>query len=251
MQEKRKTTRIEAFLTLRYSPEISSKDSWNIALIRNISESGVLFDTIKQFQVGENLFLKLKIPLDPDNWMETKGSVVESFPYMGKFFLTRLKFTDFTDAQKSLIKNYVAWFLSKNQSKSMEPGNDKREEKRVYKNLILSYGIQNHLGVVEKWDITTVKNFSRTGMVFTSSHACEDKIDFMIKLPTHPYEYLRIRGIVIESSALKLANSETATGTFLTRIKFIDVKDEQDKLLSDYVEWVIKNCSDKPKKEDA
>lgn len=252
MQEKRKSIRIEKSLMIRYSPEIGNKDSWNIALIKNISEAGVLFDTNKQFQAGENILLMLKIPLDPYNWMETKGSVVESLPYIGKSFLTRLKFICINEAQRNLIRDYVAWFLSnKNPNNPISSQNEKRKAERIYKSLTVSYGIQNHLGVVEKWDITTVRNFSKTGMVFTSSYACEDKIDFMIKIPSHPYECLRIRGRVIESSALKLANSETATGTFLTRVEFIDLKNEQHKLLCDYVEWFIKNDPDRPKKEDA
>jgi len=252
MQEKRKSIRIEKSLMIRYLPEIDNNDNWNMALVKNISESGVMFDTNKQFPVGENIRLRLKIPFDPHNWLETKGSVVESFPYVGKFFLTRLKFICMNDAQKSLIKDYVTWFLNsrKKQGKQMDLPNDKRQAERINKNLIVSYGIQNYLGVVEKWDITTVRNFSKTGMVFTSSSACEDKIDFMIKIPSRPYEYLRIRGRVIKSSALKFTNSETATGIFLTRVEFIDIKNEQYKTLGDYVEWFIKNGPGKHKKED-
>ena len=252
MEEKRQSVRIEKPLTVRYSPEIDSKDNWNVSFIKNVSETGISFDTNKQFQAGENILLMFKIPLDPYNWLETKGSVVESRPSTGKSFLTRLKFISIKEAQRNLIRDYVTWFLSKeNPSSPMSSQNEKRKAERIYKSLIVSYGIQNHLGVVEKWDITTVRNLSKTGMVFTSSYACVDKIDFMIKLPSHPYEPLRIRGRAIESSALKLANLETATGTFLTRVEFIDLKDEENKLLCDYVEWLIKNDPDRIKKEDA
>jgi len=252
MQEKRKSVRIEKSLMVKYSPETDSKNNWNVSFIKNISEAGMLFDTNKQFQAGENILMMLKIPLDPYNWMEIKGSVIESQPFMGKVFLTRLKFICINEAQIGLIRNYVSWFLSnKNPNNPAGSQNEKRKAERIYRSLNVSYGVQNHLGVVEKWDITMIRNFSKTGMVFTSSYACEDKIDFMIKLPSHPYEHLRIRGMVIESSALKFANSETATGTFLTRVEFIDLKDEQNKLISDYIEWLIKNDPDRPKKEDA
>lgn len=252
MEEKRKSVRIEKPLTIRYSPEIASKDNWNVSFIKNISESGISFDTNKQFQAGEIILLMFKIPLDPYNWMETKGSVVDSRPYIGKTFLTRLKFTSISEAQVNLIRDYVTWFLSqKSSANPITSDSDKRKAERIYKSLIVSYGIENHLGVVEKWDITTIRNFSKTGMVFTSGYACADKVDFMIKLPSHPYEPLRVRGRVIESSALRLANLETVTGTFLTRVEFIDLKEEDNKLLCDYVEWLIKNDPDKPKKEGA
>lgn len=250
MQEKRESVRIEKPLMVKYSPEIGGKDNWNVSFIKNVSELGILFDTNKQFQAEESILLMLKIPLNPHNWMEIKGSVVESRPYIGKYFLTRLKFICINEAQRNLIKDYVAWFLNnKNPKNLISSQNEKRKAERIHKSLIVSYGIQNHLGVVEKWDITTARNFSKTGMVFTSSYACEDKINFMIKIPSHPYEYLRIRGRVIESSTLKLANSKTATGTFLTRVEFIDLKNEPHKLLCDYVEWFIKNDPNRPKKE--
>jgi|GEM_PF-196478 Tfp pilus assembly protein PilZ len=252
MEEKRKFIRIEKTLVVKYSSEINNRGNWDLTSVKNISEEGMMLDTSKQFQVGENILLMFKIPLDPFNWIETKGSVIESIPYTGKTFLTRLKFSGISEAQKRLIKDYISWFLgNKAPDGSMSLQNEKRKSERIYKNLMLSYGIQNHLGVVEKWDIATVRNFSRTGMVFTSSYACVDKVDFMIKLPSHPYDLLRIRGKVIESSALKLPNLETVSGTFLTRVEFIDLKDEENKLLCDYIEWLIKNDPDRPKKEDA
>ena len=252
MQEKRGSIRIEKSLMIRYSPEINSKGGWDITFIRNISEAGVLFDTNKQFQIGENVLVMLKIPLDPDNWLEAKGSVVESIPYMGKSFLTRLKFNYINDAQSNLIKDYVSWFLNtKGKAKQVFSHDEKRKAERINKTLIVSYGKQGPRGIVEKWDITTVRNISSTGMVFTSSHVCEGKIDFMIKIPSRPFEDLSIRGKVIESSALKLTNSDVASKTFLTRVEFINLENGHNKLLSDYVEWLIKNDPDKPKKEGA
>ena len=252
MEEKRKSVRIEKPLMVKYSPEKDSRDNWNVAFIKNISEEGMLFDTNKQFPAGESILLMLKIPLDPYNWIETKGTVIDSRPFIGSTFLTRLKFTSINQAQKNLIRDYVVWFLSHNSAGNTESSqNEKRKAERMYKSLIVSYGIENHLGIVEKWDITSVRNFSKTGMVCTTSYACEDKIDFMIKLPSRPFEPLHIRGMVIESSALKLANSETATGTFLTRVEFVDLKNEHYKLICDYIEWLIKNNPDRPKKEDA
>ena len=251
MQEKRKSVRIEKPLMVKYAQEGGGENNWNVAFIKNISEAGILFDTNKQFPPGENILIMLKIPLDPDNWMETKGIVVESRHFMGSFFLTRLKFTSINDAQRALIKDYVSWFLStQHPEKHIDSENDKRKATRIYKNLIVSYGVQNHLGVVKKWDITTVRNFSKTGMVFTAGYICDDTIDFMIRLPSNPHEPLHIRGRVIESSTLKLANTESINGTFLTRVEFINLKDEHSKLLSDYIELLIKNDSGRPKKED-
>jgi len=250
MQEKRRSIRISKPLMIRYLPEYGNKKDWNFSFIKNISEAGVLFDTNKQFVEGENLRLMLKIPLDPDNWLETDGRVVESKPFMGNFFLTSAKFTSLKDSQKTLIKDYVEWFLStQNSGKQINSENDKRKATRIYKNLMVSYGVQDYLGVVKKWDITTVKNFSRIGMAFTAGYLCEDTIDFLIRVPSHPHAPLHIRGRVVESRGLKTGGTGSSE-TFFTRVEFIDVRKEQDKLLSDYIDWLIKNDPERPKKED-
>jgi len=251
MQEKRKSIRIEKPLMVKYALDCAGENDWNVAFIKNISEAGILFDTNRQFPAGENILIMLKIPLDPDNWIEAKGVVIDSRHFMSNFFLTRLKFTTLNDAQRALIKDYVAWFLSTQAPvKHIASENDKRKATRIYKNLMVSYGVRNNLGVVEKWDITTVKNFSKTGMVFTSSYICKDMVDFMIRLPSHPYEPLHINGRVIESGALKSSSSGSIEGTFLTRVEFINLKKEHSDLLNDFIDWLIKNDPDRPKKED-
>ncbi len=251
MQEKRKSIRIEKPLMVKYALDCAGGKGWNVAFIKNISEAGILFDTNRQFPAGENILVMLKIPLDPDNWIEAKGIVVDSRPFMGNFFLTSLKFTTLNDAQRALIKDYVAWFLS-TQSPAQHTvfENDKRKATRIYKNLMISYGVRNNLGVVEKWDITTVKNFSKTGMVFTSGYICKDMVDFMIRLPSHPYEPLHINGRVIESSTLKSAGSGSISGTFLTRVEFINLRKEHSDLLNDFIDSLIENDPGRPKKED-
>ncbi len=250
MEEKRSSVRIEKPLMVKYLPQGSDKENWRVAFIKNISETGLLFDTNSQFQSGDSILLMIKIPLKPDDWIDTKGSVIESFPFVGRSFLTRLKFTGMNHEQRALIKDYVSWFLN-TQTGGKSPGsdNDKRKAVRIYKNITVRYGVQNHLGVVEKWDITTVINLSKTGLVFTSGFACSETIDFMIKLPSHPYEPFHIRGRVIESSQFKLADSTVLKDTFLTRVEFIYPKEEYKKLLFDYVDWLIKNDQGKPKKE--
>ncbi|MFA6129758.1 MAG: PilZ domain-containing protein [Candidatus Omnitrophota bacterium] len=253
MLEKRKSVRIEKSFIIKYSPETSNKNNWDISFIKNVSETGVLFDTNKQFQAAETILVMFKIPFDPYNWIEAKGSVIESAPFIGGSFLTRIKFTSINESQRKLIKDYVAWFSRKDKpcNPVSSSDNEKRKAERIYKSLIVSYGIQNHLGVVEKWDITTVINFSKTGMVFTSNYICGDIIDFMIKLPSRPYENLCIRGRIIECKTLKLENSDTPTGTYFTRVEFVNLEGEQNKLLCDYVDWVITNDPGRPKKEDA
>jgi hypothetical protein len=72
----------------------------------------------------------------------------------------------------------------------------------------------------------------------------------MIKIPSHPYEPFHIRGKVIASNGLKLSDSTTLKGTYFTRVEFVYLKDEYKKLLFDYIDWLIKNDPDRPKKED-
>jgi len=248
MQEKRKTKRIKKTLVAQYFCESNPKASWDSTCIKNISEEGLLFTTNKQFAAGDILQLMFKIPLDPLNWVKTQGKVINSTVSTGDSFLTRIEFTGLNESQKKLMRDYVDWFLRDNSaSQEIDWQNENRKAPRIQKDLITMYGMQNNQGLVEKWDTTLVKNFSEIGMGFitTSSFSRGDKIDFMIKIPTHPFDWLRLYGKVIESVVLKGIGRNSISQTYLTRAEFIDIKDEEKKLIQDYITWFLN------KKEEA
>jgi len=242
MQEKRKTKRIKKTLTAQYFCESDPKASWDSTCIRNISEKGLLFTTNKQFTAGDILQLMFKIPLDPLNWVKTQGKVINSTVLSGDSFLTSIEFTELNDNQKKLMQDYVDWFLRNNSSvKEIDWQNENRKAPRIQKNLMAMYGMQNSQGLVEKWDTTLVKNFSEIGIGFitTSAFAFGDKIDFMIKIPTRPYDWLRLHGKAIESVVLKGIGTNSISQTYLTRAEFTDIKSEEKKLIQDYITWFL------------
>ena len=242
MQEKRKTKRIKKTLVAQYFCESYPKASWDATSIMNISEEGLLFTTNKQFAAGEILQLMFKIPLDPLNWVKTQGKVINSTVLSGDSFLTRIEFTSLNDTQKKLMRDYVDWFLRNNPSlNETDWQNENRKAPRIQKDLMAMYGMQNNQGLVEKWDTTLVKNFSEIGMGFItmSSFSRGDKIDFMIKIPTRPFDWLHLHGKVIESAILKGIGKNSIIERYLTRAEFIDTKDEEKKLIQDYITWFI------------
>jgi hypothetical protein len=113
--ERRKTIRINKSLVARYSLDGMI---WDMSHVRDFSEGGLQITTNKRFAAGEILRLRTKIPLEPFVWQELCGRVIDSAALLTRFnnpmydtCITRIElFTD--DAQKTLLRNYVAWFLS-------------------------------------------------------------------------------------------------------------------------------------------
>ncbi|MDD3345351.1 MAG: PilZ domain-containing protein [Candidatus Omnitrophica bacterium] len=251
MQEKRKAVRIAKSLMVKYSPD-GGASGWDVSFIKNISEDGVLFDTGREFPAGSQVSLMFKVPSDLQNWIEAKAEVVASEPFIGKIFLTRFKFIEIGETQKKSVKRYIERIIDPSGARNGDtPENDRRKAARVNKKLMICYGRLDSRGEVEKWDMTSTQNFSKTGMIFTSAYPCQGTVEFMVKIPSRPFESLRIRGKVIESKELKIADSRAAAGTFLTRVEFIELKEEYDKLLGDYVEWLARNETGNSKKEGA
>ena len=76
--EKRKAPRIEKVLTVRYSSIRQEVDSWDSSTLKNISTTGIMLYTNKMLARGELVKLLIKIPFDPQHWLETNGQVIES-----------------------------------------------------------------------------------------------------------------------------------------------------------------------------
>ncbi len=106
--------------------------------------------------------------------------------------------------------------------------NERRRAPRIEKALIVQYAQAS--GSPSCWDSTTIKNISRTGIfLYTRKNFPKGEIlKLLIKIPLDPFHCMKVEGKVVESSA----NT--------THIKFIGLNKEQEKLIHDYVEWLIK-----------
>jgi len=89
----------------------------------------------------------------------------------------------------------------------------------------------------KKWDITSVKNLSETGVCIITGKPFEANCDIEIrfKLPSRPFEPVDVMGRVVESNASGFGNS------YITRVEFKDLKDDIKQLFHDYIDWVLQN----------
>jgi hypothetical protein len=125
-QEKRDARRIQKSLIIQFSLESSDPlaRKWDISSINDISESGVSFSAGGKFHSGAVMQMLIKIPLRPFEWFEVSGKVVaaeesktknEDPEY--KVYLVRVAFLSLEEEQKKLIREYIAWYLSKDGGK--------------------------------------------------------------------------------------------------------------------------------------
>jgi c-di-GMP-binding flagellar brake protein YcgR len=109
---------------------------------------------------------------------------------------------------------------------------ERRKTSRIKKNLTVQYtsSARSHLG----WEMSTIKDISDTGMSFTTSQnlVAQENLIIRLKLPSQPYKWIEINGEVIESKNL-------SGETWLTRIKFLQLENEDKELIKEYITWFL------------
>jgi len=114
-------------------------------------------------------------------------------------------------------------------------GEERRKSVRVKSTLFLQYALDVEGN--KRWDITTVKDISETGLCILTGKKFEpeEAITLRLKIPSRPFETIEVSGRVVGSS-------DAGTGvTYVTRIEFKDLNDETKSLFHEYVDWVVKN----------
>ena len=84
-----------------------------MSIIKDISETGVCITTNKNFPLDEIINFRIKLPLEPFQWLELYGKVVECEKALPGTYITRAEFIYLEVEQKELIKAYIAWVLGK------------------------------------------------------------------------------------------------------------------------------------------
>jgi len=120
-EEKRQTVRIKKALIAMYRFHNDvDKDSWDQTQIRDICEKGMLITTMKCFQPNDVLTFLVKLPMNPFQWIEFNGRVVESKDLKTVHdeaivgtYITRVEFVGIKEEHKELMRVYIAWFLTK------------------------------------------------------------------------------------------------------------------------------------------
>jgi hypothetical protein len=112
-------------------------------------------------------------------------------------------------------------------------GEEKRNAVRVKRNLNIQY--QYALNDQTLWDMSVVKDISETGIHINTSNIfpVNAAITLSLKLPTNPLQAITIKGRVIDSK--RVGQSSACS----TRIKFVELNDEQKVTIHQFVEWAI------------
>ena len=118
-EERREKIRIKKELVVRYCYNDKNKRVWDESCVRDISEKGMMFTTIRNFQPDEVVHILIKIPFEPFRWLEFEGKVVGSEELktalsgsVAGTYITRVEFINLKEEQKTTMQLYVEWFLS-------------------------------------------------------------------------------------------------------------------------------------------
>ncbi|MBU0503761.1 MAG: PilZ domain-containing protein [Candidatus Omnitrophota bacterium] len=105
-KDERKFTRASKSLAVEYH-----EDKKHGELIRtfmmDISVGGGCLITYCGYKPGQVLVVRISIPVNPEEWVDVRGRVVESLRKSNYKYSTRMEFVDLNHNQKNLIQEFV------------------------------------------------------------------------------------------------------------------------------------------------
>jgi hypothetical protein len=112
---------------------------------------------------------------------------------------------------------------------------EKRVNVRIKRPLIIQYA--QNTGKPLCWDSTTIENISVEGILFNSDKTFteNEKLQLRFRIPTDPFNRLEIIGEVVECLIHK----------HKTRLKFINLGEDEKKIIGDYVACLLKSNKSK------
>ncbi|MFH1441135.1 MAG: PilZ domain-containing protein [Candidatus Omnitrophota bacterium] len=116
-------------------------------------------------------------------------------------------------------------------------GLERRKAVRIEKSVMALYSMDAY---AKNWDMTTVKDISEIGIRISTNRdfSIGETIMLRIKIPLEPFKWLEIKGKVISSSLVKDTKKERVL-FHITQIEFIELKDEDKKLIVKYISWYL------------
>lgn len=111
---------------------------------------------------------------------------------------------------------------------------EKRKADRIKKPLVIQYGYIRQEDNQKIWDETTIRDISETGISFRAARrfATGAPIILRINLPSNPLEWTEVNVEVVDSA-------ESAIGIHMTRVKFMDLGEQEKKLIGECVAWFL------------
>lgn len=109
---------------------------------------------------------------------------------------------------------------------------ERRRSVRIKKPLTVQYSYT--LDEKKIWDMSFIKDLSDTGMCITTNKnfLVNEIFSIRIKVPLRPLMAVEIEGRVVESKESKACG-------YVTRVEFINLKDDQKELLREYIAWIL------------
>jgi len=119
-------------------------------------------------------------------------------------------------------------------------GEERRKSVRIKKFITVRYNYGADTGE-KKWDMTVVRDISETGMSIATNHkfSPNDIVDFLIKIPSRPLDWIELTGRVVASKELKSVYTAAVTAAHTTRVEFTNLKEDKKELIRQYVTWFL------------
>jgi len=119
-------------------------------------------------------------------------------------------------------------------------GEEKRKSVRIKKIITVRYSYDADKGE-KKWDITAIRDISETGMsvITHRQFPSNDIVTFLIKIPSRPLDWIEFTGRIVGSEGLKAISGDSIAGSHITRVEFINLKEDQKGLIREYITWFL------------
>lgn len=116
---------------------------------------------------------------------------------------------------------------------------------RIKRGITVRYSYTTDKGE-KKWDMTGIRDISETGMSVSTQHkfSSNDILTFLIKIPSRPLEWIEFTARVVGSEEMKSITGETLRAVHITRLEFINLKEDQKELIREYITWSLSRKKD-------
>jgi len=110
-EEKRQSIRIKKPLTVQFGVlKDDGTYSWDISLIRDISETGICLRANTRLEKGSICHLRFLVPVRAEK-LQISGKIIDSDELKLNVFAVRIIFTGLTEEDKQSLREYIAWAL--------------------------------------------------------------------------------------------------------------------------------------------
>lgn len=117
---------------------------------------------------------------------------------------------------------------------------EKRKSVRIKKTLFVRYSYSFDKDK-KRWEEAVVRDISETGISITTCHSFlpNDTITILIKIPSRPLDWIELKGRVVRCEGVKPIAERSKFGASITAIEFIDLNEEQKKIIREYISWFL------------